>query len=181
MYDEMINSNIGLLHKQLHKLHVAGNPDAISLGYEALYNACKTFDITKGVAFSTYATVCIYNALGTYIRSLHKKKRIVTVSYNAFINEEQEFGQVVISDTILEDKQLKKELHDKINEALVSLDKELTNATYRMILKAWKDSAFESSTVDIARKVGVSQSYVSQALNVLKFRLRRKLEGYYYD
>lgn len=68
--EAIIRDNIGLVITQLKRLKVTFDPEAESIGYEALYNAALTYDCTKGYKFSTYATCCIYNAVGSYIRTL---------------------------------------------------------------------------------------------------------------
>ena len=80
--NSLIKDNLGLVYKQIARLKLFDDPEAESIGYEALWTAAKTFDESKGYKFSTYAMCCIYNALGSYIRTLNKKSRIETISYD---------------------------------------------------------------------------------------------------
>src|SRR5206468_11573714 len=81
--DELLQLNYGLIDKQLRKLYVENHPDALSFGYEALYNAIMTYDHKKKIRFSTYASVCIYNAIGNYIRKLKSMEATQVISLNA--------------------------------------------------------------------------------------------------
>ena len=80
--NDKIASNVGLIFKQLNKFNLAEDPEAESIGYEALYNAILTYDQSKSVQFSTYASVCIYNALGSYVRTQNKQRQLEVISYN---------------------------------------------------------------------------------------------------
>ena len=78
----MIAKHSGLIFNQLKKFNLAKDPEAESIGYEALYNAILTYDQSKNVQFSTYASVCIYNALGSYVRTQNKQRQLEVISYN---------------------------------------------------------------------------------------------------
>lgn len=80
--DDKIRDNVGLIFTQLNKFKLAKDPEAESIGYEALYNAILTYDQSKKVQFSTYASVCIYNALGSYVRTQNKQRQLEVISYN---------------------------------------------------------------------------------------------------
>lgn len=181
--DTLITKHSGLVYAQLHKFKLINDPDAESIAYEALYNAIKNFDASKGNKISTVATVYIYNALGSYVRSLNTKRRIVTISYNNLIDAEsdEEFVDFIPSDTDIEGEHLHRELCSAAIKAFNDSYDKLTNETHKKILAAWKASEFTAQTKDIASEVGVSQSYVSQIINNFKFSLRKKLEDIYYD
>ena len=183
--NELIADNIGLIHKQLNKFNLAEDPEAESIGYEALYNAILNYDSTKGTKLSTVATVYIYNALGSYVRALNVKRQLQLVSYNnvAYTDdtEEHEFLDLLPSEHNVEDEYIHKE---ECSLALVAFNNrydKLTNEKHKAILKAWKDSEFVATTKDIAKEVGVSQSYVSQIINNFKFTLKKELEELHYE
>lgn len=181
----LIRTHSGLVYSQLHKFNLINDPDAESFAYEALYNAIRNFDESKGNKLSTVATVYIYNALGSYVRSLKSTRQIRPISYNNVAytddNEEHEFVDLISSDADIESNVLLAEEHSYAMAAFNELYDMLTNEKHKVILKAWKDSEFEAQTKDIAKEVGVSQSYVSQVINNFKFRLKKKLEETYYD
>ena len=180
----LITKHSGLVYSQLHKFKLAGDPEAESIGYEALYNALRNYDASKGTKLSTIATVYIYNALGCYVRSLNIKRQIQTISYNKPIldgSEEREFVEFIPSDVDIERDYIRKELCKAAMETFEALYSKLTNETHKVILAAWKDSEFTAQTKEIAKSIGVSQSYVSQVINNFKHSLKKKLEGIYYD
>lgn len=183
--NDKIASNVGLIFKQLNKFNLAKDPEAESIGYEALYNAILTYDQSKSVQFSTYASVCIYNALGSYVRTQNKQRQLDVISYNnvAYTEDgtDHEFVDFISSQSDVEQEYMKKELHRLVREEFQKQYDMLTNEKHKSIISLWRDSEYEASMVSIAKQVGVSQPYVSQVINSFKFNLRKRLEEHYYD
>ena len=101
--DYLILRHKGLAYKQLHRFHLVNDHEAISIAYWALYKALTTFKESERTLISTYATCCIYNALGDYVRTLHRKRQIEEVSYNAIVCEEHEYIDTLSDNTSAED------------------------------------------------------------------------------
>ena len=181
----LIQTHSGLVYSQLHKFNLIHDPEAESFAYEALYNAITNFDESKGTKLSTVATVYIYNALGSYVRSLNSSRQIKPISYNNIAytddNEEHEFVDLLPSNSDTESDYLLKEEYEYARLAFTMLYDKLTNEKHKLILNVWRESEFTAQTKDIAVEVGVSQSYVSQVINNFKFSLKKKLEEIYYD
>lgn len=184
-YNMLIQTHSGLVYSQLHKFNLIQDQEAESIAYEALYNAIKDFDNSKGTKISTLATVYIYNALGSYIRTLNKKRVIQVVSYNniAYTDDadDHEFVDILPSDESIEDNYVKSELHQYTRSVFNELYDKLTNDKHKLILDLWNKSDFAATTVEIAKQLDVSQSYVSQVINNFKFKMKKKLEDMYYD
>ena len=183
--ESMIKNNTGLVGAQLKRLGVLFDPDAESIGYEALYNAVLTYDETKGYKFSTYATCCIYNAVGSYIRTLNKKRQLEVISYNNIAYAEDgvkhEFVDFFPATTDVEKDYLKQELLCKVCDVYQLSYNRLTNPKHQAIIKAWHDADYDISNKEIAQLVGVSQPYVNQVINTFKYSLRKRLEADYYE
>lgn len=181
----LIRKHAGLVYNQLRKFNLAEDPDAESIGFEALYNAVLNYDESKGAKLSTVATVYIYNALGSYVRTLNNKRVIKTVSYNNVAytddSEEHEFVDLLSTGEDIEGQYIRSELYRYTRETFNSLYDTLTNETHKTILRIWNESDFTATTVDISKTVNVSQSYVSQVINNFKFKMKKKLEDMYYD
>ena len=183
--NEVIASNVGLVYDQLKKFNLASDPEAESIGFEALYNAVCNFDESKGTKLSTLATVYIYNALGTYVRTLNKKRQLEVISYNNIVGTDEdgdkEYVSLLSNGTNIEDDYIRKEKCKAIQVIVQELYDNLTNEKHKVILAKWRDSCYTATTKDLAKEVGVSQPYVSQVINILKFKLRKRLEEHYYD
>lgn len=183
--DRLIDKHKGLVYHQLHKFRLINDQEAESIAYEALYNAIKNYDSSKGTAISTVATVYIYNALGSYVRTLNKQRQLTVVSYNNFTcfddSEGHEYLDTLADKTNLEKDYIDKEMRQITIEAFEEMYNKLTNEKHKAILRIWRESEFIAPTTDIAKQVNVSQSYVSQIINNFKFSLKKKLEDIYYD
>lgn len=56
--EQLVNHNMGLIRRQMSKYYDGYNGDVdslVSVGIAGLQNAAKTFDVTRGTKFSTYA------------------------------------------------------------------------------------------------------------------------------
>jgi len=179
-----IKENTGLIFKQLHKFHLVDDPEAESIGYEALYNAALTYESTKKAKFSTYATVCIYNGLGTYTRTLNRQRQLDVISYNNKVSNgsyEAEYSNFITNGVSTEDCCIKEELCATALRTFDELLNKLTNEKHKKIIIAWQESDYSGSTVELAINVGVSQPYVSQVLTRFKSDMKTKLKEYYND
>lgn len=175
--EKLIKLNEGLIWKQLKKFGLIGDPEAISLGYEALYKAIMTFDASRSSKFSTYATVCIYNSLGTYVRSLNTVIRKNTISYDAPVDDEGTTYLDSFESTLTTDgKLLEKAGVEEIMQCVEQCIAEVNNKTQRSILEYWRKSMFKATHKEIASKLNCSQSYVSRILNRFRCNLKNKLE-----
>lgn len=179
----IIENNLGLVYKQLHRFNLQDDPDSISAGYEALYRAIKTFDESKNFTFSTYATTCIYNALGSVLRTNNKIRKLEVVSYNKSTvgdnGEETEMLDFIPADETVEEVILREELIRKTRTCLDELYESLPSKNQKEILKRWRESDFNKTSVEIAKEMHLSQSYVSMILNELKYKIKQRMMKYY--
>lgn len=178
--DKLIKDNVGLIRAQIHRLHLQNDPEAESIGYEALYKAIIDFDETRGLKLSTVATCYIYNALGSYIRFLNRKRQLEVVSYNNLTND-TEFIEFFAGTDDVAEEYARRELYKVTEEVFTTTYNKLTNEKQRAIIALWRDSDYERTYVDIAKAMNLSQPYVSQVINTFKFKLKKKLEEFYYD
>lgn len=175
--NKIIKDNTGLIYFELNKFHLVNDPEAISIAYEALFNAICTFDDSKVAKLSTYATVCIYNALGSYLRTINRQRQIEEVSYHNELEDGSTF-ETLLGECTVEECVIKDETKSTVTTAVNMSYKMLDNPKHKEIVIMWIKSEYTISTTDIAKETGVSQSYVSQVLNKFKYSLRKRLEGY---
>lgn len=177
--NDLIAKHKGLVYAQLKKFSLIGDQDAESAAYWALYKAVSTYSTTKNTLLSTYATCCIYNALGDYVRSLHKKRQLEVISYNTIIFDNTEYQELLSDSETTEAITLRKELVDKTQQAIQSVLKDTKNQKALQIINEYIDNDYAITPSEIARRLGVSQSYASQTLAEFKFKIKKKMEDYY--
>jgi RNA polymerase sigma factor (sigma-70 family) len=173
--NELILLNKGLLNKQLYKFYLLNDPDALSFAYEALYKAIITFKPESNNQFSTYATVCMYNRLGSYVRSLHKQE-LEVVYYEESVLADGSTLQDVIDNGFRTDAPTL--IFDGIVEALIVVDDlilTMRNPLQRCVATEWRESNFTATHETIAANIGCTQSYVSQIIKKLVAKAKHKL------
>jgi RNA polymerase sporulation-specific sigma factor len=177
--EELIALNIGLMYNQINRFYLRDDPDALSYAYEALYKAIMTYDFNKNSKFSTYATVCIYNRLGSYIRSLNTQIMQCTTSYERPVGED---GKVLLDTLESEEKADKNILSDcgvlLVSVAISECIASIKNPLHKQIVELWVRSEFQMKHDNIAEELGCTQSYVSQTIKAFKNNLKKKLEEY---
>ncbi len=175
--EELIKLNTGLIWEQLKKFGLVGDPEALSIGYETLYKAIMTFNTSRSNKFSTYATVCIYNSLGSYVRSLNTIINKNTISYDVPVDDKGTVHLDRFESTLTADGRLLEEAGvEEIMQCVEQCIAEVNNKTQRNILEYWRDSMFKATHREIAAKFKCSQSYVSQTINRFRCNLKNKLE-----
>lgn len=180
--NKLIADNKGLIFKQIHSLGLSNDQDAESLGYWALYKAIESYDENSGTKLSTYASVCIYNALGGYLRHLRRKRQLEIISYNSSRiypdGEEYEvLDTLSVKDDILDDY-CKDEMLKYVRRCFEEELEKIRSDKQRKILQVWAESDFAYTGQQISDIIGVSQSYVSQTLNNFRYRIKQRIEEY---
>lgn len=175
--EELIILNKGLVYKQLTKFGMLNDHDAISLAYEALYIAINTYDISKDNAFSTYATVCIYNKLGSLVRKQKSSTNIDTVSYYAPVDgtDKLTYLEVLESDEQADTSIMRKQTMSNINASIERCYSKVKNPTHKAIISLWKDSNFTMTHLNISKEVNCSQTYVTRIINSFRAELKKHL------
>lgn len=176
--EQMVKDNIGLAYHQLHRFNLAYDEDAISFALEALFKAAKTYDSDKNIAFSTYASACIYNGIQMYMRDI-SKKRVITTSIANFTNEHGEAWapseafkvssaeDEAIAITTAEIYALAEKVVGTLKDGSIS---------YKCA-KAWIDSDFTLKTIELASSIGCSQASASRAVNAFRDKLKEELKN----
>jgi RNA polymerase sigma factor (sigma-70 family) len=177
----IIEKNLGLVYSQLKRFGLIQDQDAESIAYEALYKAVIGFDDSKTNSFSTYATVCIYNALGCYMRQVNKVRKLDVISYNDKISDGEggttELLNFIPAEDNIEDVLVKQELNRCLYTTIKELYKGLSNEKHKKIVLNWIVSGYSKTTVQLAQDVHVSQSYASQVIQRFKSNIRKRMEA----
>ena len=100
---EFIEANLGLVGKVVRDiycpLHVE-KEDLFQEGVLALYLAATKFDPGRGVAFSSFAYMCILNKLRNYIRSQKSNLYIEDLYYQPKVNQVMEEEKIELKETV---------------------------------------------------------------------------------
>lgn len=160
--EDLIKKHEGLIYYTLDLLNCSYSDEAKAVAYEALWRAIKTYDKTKGAMFSSYAIVCIRNAIFDLFRKW-KEIRHAEVPLEDHPN--------------LAYEQLEPSEHQDDPVVQRAVDEVLNNfsPTRRSVAELWLKS--NMSTTAIAQEAGCSQSYASQTLKEFKVAVKKELRN----
>lgn len=181
--EKVIQDNMGLVYKQLHRFNVINDADAYSYAVEALWTAVTTYDTSKNTKFSTYASVCIYNAIGSYLRKLKTQQKVIILPYDHSDNSIDDLdyasyhSAMTVQDTPL-DYCERKELTEVLNSLYNKILSECTTDIAKQVVTEWYLARGAVQQVELAKKLGTSQPHVSRIISAAKYKFKKGLEDY---
>lgn len=174
--DVLISHNLKLVAHIVKKYNNSLEADdLISVGTIGLMKAVDSFDSSKGVLLSTYASRCIENEILMLIRA--NKKHKDTISLNTTVtpkadSDEMELGNL-ITDEDSEDVFEQVELGCMMNTVLLIMDKYLTEKEREILKFRYGICGYpEKTQKEVADIFGISRSYISRIetriINILR-------------
>lgn len=137
--------------------------DLVSIGTIGLIKGVSTYKNDKNIKLATYASRCIDNEILMFLRK--NKRRKGEVSFEDNLSYDSEGNELHLEDILgtdadivtknLENKTERKILYEEINK-LKGRDKEI------MILRYGLGNSKEMTQKDVAKLLGISQSYISR-------------------
>lgn len=147
--------------------------DLVSIGTIGLIKGIKTYSMGKNIKLATYASRCIDNEILMYLR---KNKKIKTeVSFDESLSFDSDGNELHLEDILgtdpdivtrgLEEDTNKKLVMEEINK-LDTRDREIIVMRYGLV------TGEEMTQKDVAKLLGISQSYISRIEKKVIRRLR---------
>lgn len=178
--NELIEHNLRLVVHIIKKYYsnIKEQDDLISIGTIGLIKAASTFDFERGSKFTTYASRCIENEILMFFRSKRKTSQDVYIfdpidtdkDGNALTLQDIMADENCIFDDI-EAQMRAQELHGKIALALDEREKEIVCLRYGL-------SGRQALTQrEVAKKLGISRSYVSRIEKKALEKLKNSLQS----
>ncbi|GAB4265181.1 FliA/WhiG subfamily RNA polymerase sigma-28 subunit [Thermincola ferriacetica] len=170
----LIERNLRLVAHIVKKFDGAldDNDDLISIGTIGLIKAINTFNRYKGTRLATYAARCIENEILMHLRAT--KKNRVEVSLYDSIGVDKEGNEITLIDVLGTESEIVLDTVESLFEQRRLLEK-VKKLSYReknvLQLRFGLVNGIRKTQREIARKLGISRSYVSRiekrALNKL--------------
>lgn len=174
--DLLIERNMRLVAHLVKKYNYADRDieDLISIGTIGLIKAVNTFDLEKGNRLAAYAAKCIDNELLMMLRS--EKKKSKEFSLYEPLGMDSEGNSISLLD-VLESEGMDvfdkinlnaniKRLYEAVDKALNAREKEI------IVLRYGLSNGIEVTQREIAKKLGISRSYVSRIEKKALLKLR---------
>ena len=153
-----------------------GLKDLISLGTIGLIKAINTFNTEKNIKLATYASRCIENEILMYLRKTSNQK--TEVSFDEPLNTDWDGNELLLSDVLgTDDDEVCRPLEDDadrqmLRESIATLsERERTIIELRFGLNGHE----EYTQKEVAKIMGISQSYISRLEKRTISRLRREM------
>lgn len=176
----LIERNLRLVAHLAKKYSSSGqeNEDLISIGTIGLIKGISSFNPKKGAKLATYAAKCIENEILMSMRNLKKYQN--EVSINDKIGVDSEGNEITLID-VLEDTS--PEISDAVSlkletsEMYKAIKDSLTNREAEIIaLRFGLGGCEEKTQNEVAKKFGISRSYVSRIEKKAILKLRENMK-----
>lgn len=150
--------------------------DLISIGTIGLVKAINTFKEDKNIKLATYASRCIENEILMYLRKNNKIRYEISLDEPLNIDydgNELLLGDIVgTDDDLVEQEMMKSDQRKLFYEALKDLNEREKEI---LILRYGLSNHDELTQKDVAKLLGISQSYISRLEKKIIKKLRNQL------
>ncbi len=173
----LIEHNLRLVAHIVKKYYATGadQDDLISIGTVGLIKAVSTFKSDKNIRLATYAARCIENEILMFFRSLKKNSQDVFISDP--IDTDSQGNALTLIDVIADKSDIVEELDTKlkIQKLRLIINGVLDERELEIIRLRYGINGYPELTQrDIAKRLGISRSYVSRIEKSALEKLRRK-------
>lgn len=150
--------------------------DLISIGTIGLIKAINTYRLDRNIKLATYASRCIENEILMYIRKISNQK--TEVSLDEPINLDGEGNELLLSDILgTDDDKVQRPLEDDVD--LFVLRQAISNLPERekeiVFMRFGLNGRKELTQKEIAKKMGISQSYISRMEKKIMLKLKKEM------
>lgn len=174
--NKLIEHNLRLVAHVVKKYYTADDQDdLISIGTIGLIKAVNTFKSDKRIKLATYAARCIENEILMHFRNNKKYAQDVYISDP--IDTDKNGNALTLIDIIADEGNIEEEIDTKIklqklrsllNGTLDERESKIINMRYGL------GGEQELTQREIAKKLGISRSYVSRIETAALEKLRKK-------
>ncbi|NLW91979.1 MAG: RNA polymerase sporulation sigma factor SigK [Syntrophomonadaceae bacterium] len=160
----LVEHNLRLVAHVVRKYESSGEEmeDLISIGTIGLIKAIKTYNEDRGVKLATYSARCIENEVLMYLRNTKKLKQEVSI-YEP-IGYDKEGNEISLLDVLTTDNEIIDLVEMKMQEEKVRDKIDILTRRERQVIEMRYGlfNGLKETQRDIAKKMGISRSYVSR-------------------
>lgn len=162
--NKLIEHNLRLVAHVVRKYESSGEDieDLISIGTIGLIKAIKTYNNERGVRLATYAARCIENEVLMHLRNIKKLKQEVSI-YDP-IGYDKEGNEISLIDILTTDSEIVELIEARLQEEKVKNKLDALSRRERQVIEMRYGifTGLKETQRDIAKKLGISRSYVSR-------------------
>ena len=177
--NKLVEHNLRLVAHIIKKYYAtqSDHDDLVSIGTIGLIKAINTFDTSKNIRLSSYASRCIENEILMHFRNGRKSSQDISLSET--IDTDKDGNPLTLIDILsteddfaqdLDIKIKSAKLYDYINSVLDTREREV------IILRYGLNGKDPLTQREVATKLGISRSYISRIEKKALLNLRKKYE-----
>ena len=152
--------------------------DLVSIGTIGLIKAVNTYRLDKNIKLATYASRCIDNEILMYLRKTKRKKG--EVSFEDSLSYDADGNELHLEDVLGTEKDIvTKGLDEELNRSIMLSEIEKLNKRDKEIieLRYGLNNKKELTQKDVAKLLGISQSYISRIEKKVIKRLKNIIKN----
>jgi len=177
--NKLVEHNLRLVAHIIKKYYSNTNDqdDLVSIGTIGLIKAINTFDLSKNIKLSSYASRCIENEILMFFRNIRKNAQ--DVSLNEAIDTDKDGNPLTLMDIMAVEDNIIDQLDLKINSQRLKemLSSVLDNREQTVIILRYGLKGDEPLTQrEVAKLLNISRSYVSRIEKKALQILRKKFD-----
>lgn len=177
--NRLIEHNLRLVAHIIKKYYYTSSnqDDLLSIGTIGLIKAVSTFKLDKNIRLATYASRCIENEILMFFRNQKKTAQDVYISDP--IDTDKEGNALTLIDVIADKSDIVEELDTKfkLKKLKSILHKTLDQRELQILeLRYGLNAQPELTQREIAKKLGISRSYVSRIEKSALEKLKKQLQ-----
>jgi len=162
--NKLIEHNLRLVAHVVRKYESSGEDleDLISIGTIGLIKAINTYNYERGVKLATYAARCIENEVLMHLRNIKKVKQEISI-YDP-IGYDKEGNEISLIDILTTDNEIVEIVENRMREQKIREKIDTLSKRERQVIEMRYGifSGLKETQRDIAKKLGISRSYVSR-------------------
>lgn len=175
----LVEHNLRLVAHIIKKYYQndSSGDDLVSIGTIGLIKAINTFDISKSIKLSSYASRCIENEILMHFRN--NRKSAQDISLNDTIDTDKDGNPLTLMDIMASDMDIEESVDTKLHLEVLRryIDETLTEREKEIILKRYGIGGKKVLTQrEIAQKLNISRSYISRIEKKALEKLRKRYE-----
>lgn len=174
--EKLIEHNLRLVVFLAKKYENTGESleDLVSIGSVGLIKGVNTYKLGKNIKLATYASRCIDNEILMFLRK--NKRRRGEISFEDSLSYDSEGNELHLEDVLgTDDDIVTKGLEEEVEKKM--LYREINNLNERdkkiMIMRYGLFNHDEMTQKDVAKLLGISQSYISRIEKKVIKRLKQ--------
>lgn len=176
----LIERNLRLVAHIMKKYYAneADQEDLISIGTIGLIKGITSFDASKGARLATYAARCVENEILMYFRAQRKSSQDVSLS--DYIETGSDGAALSLMDVVSEEDDLLERVSTRqaLKQVCTAVDTELSPQERQVILLRYGlGGNAPQRQREVAKRIGISRSYVSRIEKRALEKLRSILES----